>query len=516
MGMVGQLSDISYWVRRHAEGCGDKVALRCEERSITYAEFEDRVANLAAMLAGELGIEAGDRVAHLGANSPEMLDLLFACARIGAILAPLNWRLAAPELAWILNNCTPKAVLAEAEFLATLDTMRAELAEMHYLSYGEDAPAPWLGYAAALSAATGASVPSGGALEAPLMLVYTSGTTGHPKGTVLQQNALFYNALNVTAAQNLTADDVVLTALPMFHVGGMNIQTTPAIHAGATVVIQRRFEPGEFLALIARWRPSLSLVVPAVSQALIAHPDWQESDLSSLRLLGVGSSAVPHALVTPWQQRGVTIVQIYGLTESCPVAICTPIDAADGNPSSCGKPVLHCQARIVDDEGRDVAGGAAGEIWLKGPNMLRGYWNNPEATQAAFANGWFKTGDIGHRDDDGFFYIDDRKKDMVISGGENIYPAELENVLAECAAIAEATVVGQPDPRWVEVPVACIVRRGGVDLSAQEVLALFDGRLARFKHPRRVVFLDGPLPRTALGKVKKHEVRDLLAALGDA
>ena len=509
------MSDISNWVRQRADWSGDKVCVRFDDDAISYAQLEARVANLAAMLAGELGIGAGDRVAHLGQNSPELLALLFACARIGAILVPLNWRLAGPELAWILNDCRPKAVLAEAEFQATLETIRAELADMQHVSYGAEAPAPWLGYAAALAAAAGKTVASGGDLEAPAMLVYTSGTTGHPKGTVLQQNALFYNAVNAAAAQDMTADDVILTALPMFHVGGMNIQTTPAIHAGATVVIQRRFEPTEFLALIKRWRPSLSLVVPAVSQALIAHGDWEETDLSSLRLVGVGSSAVPDALVTPWQQRGITIVQIYGLTESCPVAICTPIHAADGKLGSCGKPALHCQARIVDAAGRDVDDGVAGEIWLKGPNMLRGYWNNPEATQDAFSHGWFKTGDIAHRDEDGFYYIDDRKKDVVISGGENIYPAELENVLAECPAIAEAAVVGRPDPRWVEVVVAAIVRQDGIDLSAEEVLALFDGRLARFKHPRRVVFLDGPLPRTALGKVKKHDVREMLAALED-
>jgi fatty-acyl-CoA synthase len=294
-------------------------------------------------------------------------------------------------------------------------------------------------------------------------------------------------------------------------VGGLNIQTTPAIAAGAAVTITRRFDPGEVLRLVHSRRPTLLLAVPAVAQALASDPAFATTDLSCLRCLTTGSSTVPEAVIRPWLDRGVPVTQVYGMTESGPTAIALSIADAARKVGSCGKPALHTEARLVGADGEDVARGARGEIWLRGPNLTAGYWRNPEATRQAFAGGWFKTGDIGHQDEEGFFYVDDRKKDVVISGGENIYPAELENVLADCPAIAEAAVIGRPDPRWGEIPVACVVLKPGSSLSRADVLALFRDRLARYKHPRDVVFLDA-LPRTAMGKVQKFALRDGLRA----
>ncbi|MEN8195141.1 MAG: AMP-binding protein, partial [Pseudomonadota bacterium] len=348
------------------------------------------------------------------------------------------------------------------------------------------------------------------ALGQPLTIVYTSGTTGRPKGTVLTQEAVFYNAVNAAAIFQMTSRDHILTVLPMFHVGGMNIQTTPAVHTGATVTIQQKFDPGDTLAAIARSRATLLLAVPAVSQAMLAHPDWAKTDVSSLRNVCVGSSAVPEAVIRPWLDRGIPVTQVYGMTESCPVAIALSIEDGPRMVGSTGKPVPHCEARIVDDKGRDAAAGEPGEIILRGPNIMKEYWQNPAATAECFEDGWFHTGDIGHMDEDGFYYIDDRKKDVVISGGENIYPAELENVLADCPDIDEFAVVGRPDKKWGEVPVACIVPKQGSAITEEDVMALFEGRLAGYKHPRGVVFMDGPLPRTSLGKVQKFELRERL------
>ena len=304
----------------------------------------------------------------------------------------------------------------------------------------------------------------------------------------------------------------MLTFLPMFHVGGLNIQTLPALHAGATVFLQPRFQPGEALQAIARRRPTITLVVPAVMKAMIEHPDWRKTDISSLRIAGAGSSIIPIDLIRAFHVRGVPVCQVYGSTETGPTAIVLRREDAMRKEGSTGTAALHCSIRIVDEHGADVLGGAAGEILVRGPNVMMGYWRDEQATAAAFGDGWFRTGDIGHRDADGFVWIDERKKDLIISGGENIYPAELEAVLGECPDIADAAVVARPDPKWGEVPVAVVVRRNGAALASGDVKALFGHRLARFKHPHDVLFVDA-LPRNVMGKVLRFELRSLVAKL---
>ncbi len=503
------MDDISNWIAYRANWSPEKAALRFAGQTYDYAAFEARIGKLARMLKDELKLAAGDRVAHLGYNSVEMLELLFACARIGAIMVPLNWRLAAPEHAWILNNCGPSALLAEADFTVVIDSIAGELpAAMILVNYDKTPAAGWLSYQGLLAEAETAVGPGGGG-ERPLLIVYTSGTTGKPKGTVLTQEALFYNALNSVAVHDMSSQDHVLSVLPMFHVGGMNVQTTPALYMGATVTLHARFDPDAFLNSVAADRPTVSLAVPAVTQALIQHPDWAETDLSSLRLVSTGSSTVPEALIRPWLDRGIALTQVYGLTETGPVSIALRIEDATSHLGSCGKPAPHGRARIGRDDGSDAAPGEKGEILLQGRNLFSAYWQAPELTAASFTDGWFHTGDIGHVDEDGFYYVDDRKKDVIISGGENIYPAELEQVLADCDGLVEWAVIGESDPRWVEIPIACVVAKPGSGIDGAAVLALFEGRLARFKHPKRVIFMDS-LPRTALGKVRKFELREAL------
>jgi fatty-acyl-CoA synthase len=506
--------DLSRWVRHRADWSPERVAVHFRGADVTYRALEGRVGRLAAALASRLGIARGDRVAYLGYNSPLVLELLFACARLGAILIPLNWRLTVAEHRHIVADATPRALFVEPEFGAHADDLRdgalaliaCEAAAAHV---GTAVPVPepgdWLDDAGLVASITAESH-AGGDLDAPLLIVYTSGTTGRPKGAVLTQGALLWNALNSIAAVDMTSADHVLTVLPMFHVGGLNIHTTPAVLAGATITIARRFDPDETLDLIAARRPTLFLAVPAVAHALSRHPRFAATDLSSLRAMCTGASTVPEAVIRPWLHRGVPVTQVYGMTESGPTAIALSIADAARKVGSCGKPAAHTDARIVDDAGRDVARGQRGEIWLSGPNLSSGYWRNPEATADAFTDGWFHTGDIAHQDADGFFYVDDRKSDVVISGGENVYPAELEHVLAECPDIAEAAVVGRPDDRWGEVAVACVVPRPGSALTRETILALFTDRLARYKHPRDVIFLE-TLPRTVMGKVQKHELR---------
>ncbi|MHA1538130.1 MAG: acyl-CoA synthetase [Alphaproteobacteria bacterium] len=504
--------DLSYWIERNAAFHGAKPAIVFEGEEISYAAFERRIGRLAGALARGLGIGPGDRLAHLGYNAPESLDLLFACARLGAILVPLNWRLAAPELAYIIKDCSPSALFAEPEFRPTIDTIREDLGDCRFIGYGVGQGGEgggWEDYDSFLEAAGGGDPASAGGPDCPLLIVYTSGTTGRPKGAVLSQSALTWNAVNSAHLHDLTSADRVLNFLPMFHVGGLNIQTTPALHAGATVIIQRRFEPGAALAGIRQYAPSLLVNVPATMQAMLQHADFARTDFASVRVMMTGSTNVPAPLIRAYLEKGVAVGQVYGSSETAPLAIVLRGADSAARIGSTGTAALHCQARIVGDDGEDLGPGEPGEILIRGPNILSEYWNDKPATEAAIKDGWYHTGDIGLRDEDGYYTIVDRKKDMIISGSENIYPAELEVVLAECPAILESAVVGRADEKWGEIAVAVVVLNQGHAFEAGDVLALFEGALARFKHPRDVLFVD-TLPRNVMGKILKFEVREMV------
>jgi fatty-acyl-CoA synthase len=490
--------DLSSWLERHADFMPERTAVRFEGAHFSWSSLARQVRRLAAFLSQQ-GIGRGDRVAHLGYNSPAFLMLVFACARLGAVLVPLNWRLAAPEHEVILGDAEPKLLLHEASFAEHA----ARLSAVRRLVLEE----------AASAIETAPEHPADPALplETPLLIVYTSGTTGRPKGALLSQAALFWNAINSTHMHDLTSADRVLTTLPMFHVGGLNIQTLPALHAGAEVILHRRFDPAACLAAIAGERPSLAVLVPAQLTAMIEHPLWREADLASLRAISTGSQIVPVGLIEAIHARGVPVIQVYGATETAPIAIYQRRQDAFTSIGSCGKPALHCAARIVDGEGRDVQPGERGEILIRGPNVMTGYWRNPEATAKGLENGWFHTGDIGHIDARGFYFIDERKTDVIISGGENIYPAEVEAILLADTRIAEAAVVARADARWGEVPVAFIVPRQGALLDEAEVLAMFQDRIARFKHPRAVIFTEA-LPKNALGKILRYALRQELSS----
>lgn len=503
--------DISHWITHRAAWSPNKVATRFEGQETSYAAMEDRIARLAGALRGDLGVGQGDRVAHLGYNSPDLLQLLFACARIGAILVPLNWRLTAHEHAYQIGDCGPAVVLVEPPWHAHVDGLREPYPDLTTVAYGAPPGDGWRGYDSLLAAASPLACDGSMDLGLPVLIVYTSGTTGRPKGAVLTQNALFHGAVNSMAVFDMTSADHILTCIPMFHVGGMNIMTVPAMHAGATVTIHAQFDPAAVLAEMSASQPTLMIAVPAIAQALAAHPNFEATDISCFRCVCTGSSTVPAATFTPWHDRGVPITQVYGLTESGPTVTAIPITLGFTHSHSAGKAVLHAEARVVDETGNDCPTGITGEIWLRGPNMLTEYWNNPEATQEAFAEGgWFKTGDVAHTDDDGWIFVDDRQKDVIISGGENIYPAELENVLADCTDITEFAVIGRAHEKWGETPVCCVLPKDGAGLTKEAVLALFEDRVARYKRPSDVIFLDAPLPRTSLGKVQKFELRKRL------
>ena len=510
--------NLSAWIARNAGLTPDKTAIRFSGRDISYAALAVLIDKLASALAAS-GLKKGDCIGFLGFNSPEMLALLFASARIGALFMPLNWRLAAPEHKQMLDDCPPALLFVEPHFVAQTDDFRAALDATTLVSFG-DAGAGWISWAAFCRRATGRApraaqtgadapqeVPLG---DTPLLICYTSGSTGKPKGVVLTQRALECNAANSADMHELTADDVILTTLPLFHVGGLNNQTTPALQAGCTVVLHPKFDVDATFDAIEQQGITLTVLVPAQLDIMMAHRRWASADFSRLRMITTGSTIVPMHIIHAVHDKGVPLVQVYGSTETCPIAVYLKAGDAMRKAGSTGKAAAHCQLRIVDNQGTGVMPGATGEILIKGDNVMSGYWKAPQATAAVLIDGWFHPGDMGHQDEEGYLFVDGRSKEMIISGGENIYPAEIENLLIECPDIAEASVIGRPDERWGEIVVAVVVPRPDRHLTGEQVLKLLDGRIARFKHPKEVIVVDS-LPKTALGKIRKEDVRQMVA-----
>jgi fatty-acyl-CoA synthase len=501
--------NVSEWIDRHAGLTPGKTAIRFCGHDISYVELAELVDRLAAALIAS-GVKRGNCVAFLGCNSPEMLAMLFACARIGALFMPLNWRLAGPEHLQMLEDCPPSLFFVEPAYVSQTEALRSALGAMTLVSFGP-APDGWISWAEFCGWGNNPAPRDSEVDEnTPLLICYTSGSTGKPKGVLLTQGAIACNADNSADMHALSPDDQVLTVLPLFHVGGLNIQTTPALRAGCTLVLHPRFDPDAALEAIERERITLMLVVPAVLDMMMASPRWPTTDLSSLRMMSIGSSIVPTHLIEAVHARGVPMPQVYGATETCPIAAYLKRDEAQRKVGSTGRPAVHCRLRIVDSDGADLPPGQAGEILVSGRNVMSGYWRAADATAAVLADGWYHTGDMGYLDTEGYLTVVGRSKEMIISGGENIYPAEIENLLIECPDIAEASVIGRPDERWGEIVVAVVVPRADSLLTGEQVLQLLEGRIARYKHPKEVVLVR-QLPKTALGKVRKEDVRQMVA-----
>jgi fatty-acyl-CoA synthase len=476
------------WIRDRARSTPARVAIDCRGVETTYADLDERSERLAAGLL-EAGLAPGDRVATLTATSPEHVVVFFACAKAGLILMPLNTRLAAPELAYQLADAEPAVLLCSEEYAETAAALHKRTAGLEEIvaqsNYLHSRPAD----------------------DDGLLLVYTSGTTGRPKGALLTHANCFWTNLSFDRVVGVSGEDTVLQVLPQFHVGGWNVQALLAWWKGARVVLEPAFDPVRALALIAEKHVTTMMGVPATYLFMSQDPGFASADLWTLRRAVVGGAPMPEALLETWRERGVEIVQGYGLTEAAPNVLCLPPEDAARKRGYAGKPYPHVDVALRDPESGEVLEGVGeGELVVKGPNVFAGYWRNPEATAAAFADGWLLTGDVAARDGEGYYRIVGRTKDMVISGGENVYPAEIENVLHEHDAVAEAAVVGVPDERWGEACLAFVVLRA--EVTEEELLDFCRGRLARYKVPRGVRFV-GSLPRNALDKVVKSELLEL-------
>jgi fatty-acyl-CoA synthase len=468
----------------------DAPALRFEGESLSYSALHARVRQAAALAWHGWGVRPGDRVAWLGGNHPGQLVLLFALAEIGAIALPLNFRLVPAEWDALVAGLGTAHLVHDADWA---DAARA-LAERngmaaHAVSELEDA-APMQ------------DAPRHGDAASPVLLVYTSGTTGGPKAAVHTQGNLLAGMRIAAQVQGMRPGDRILTVLPMFHVGGLCIQTLPALGAGAEVILHPRFDAARTLADIRALRPALTLQVPPTLKALAEHADWDGTDLSCLRAVWAGSSLLPRALVEAFHARGVPVCNVYGATETGPFSIALPPEHAFGHVDACGWPVPEVEVRL---EGADAG---SGEVWVRGPNVVRHYW---PAVPACDAQGWFHTGDLARRHQDGSYAIVGRIKDLIISGGENIHPVEIENALAQHPAVAECAAFGLPDAQWGEVVAVAVVRKPGADADEAALGAYLAQRLARYKLPRRWVWAEA-LPKTALGKVQRQELPRLVAA----
>jgi fatty-acyl-CoA synthase len=469
-------------------------------RRFTYADLNRRAAHMAHLWTAECGLAPGDRIGILAENCVEYVDAFFAAGKSGVVLVPLSTRLTGAELA---------AQIADAGLRVVLYSRRwSELVEhVADASHDRKGVVSWLDIATLDLDREVDFAPLPCGPEDLWCLLYTSGTTGKPKGVMLPHRMVIWNGYNTVASWQLREDDIAPIFTPMYHAGGLAVFLTPMFVIGGSVVLHDRFEASEVWRSIERERATIIFGVPTIFKMMQEAPEFPSVDLTGVRWAISGGAPLPRYLIDQYAERGVVFKQGYGLTEAGVNCFAMTSEEAGRKAGSIGKPMLFAQARVCGSAGQTLAAEETGELWLRGPHVSRGFWKQPEATAAALtADGWLRTGDLAHCDADGFYYIDGRIKDMFISGGVNIYPAEIENVLMQCPTLQEAAVLGIPDATWGEVGAAFVVARCGASPSAGEIARFLEARLARYKLPRQYYFLEA-LPRTAYGKVIKPELR---------
>jgi len=499
---------IGFWPEKRKKLNPQKVALVDGDRRLRYGQLDSRINRLANALQS-MGLRRGDRLAILATNRSEYVETIFAAAKLGLILVPLNWRLSPAELAFNLNDSGTETLLYDTAFEKTAKDLKTKSPIRHGIAIGDPPDAEAKGYDTLLKQQPDTPPVADGevGLDTPHIIMYTAGTTGRPKGAVLSQGASFYNALNLMLDMNFTPDDCNLSVLPMFHIGGIGLFTLPILYAGGTVVIQRTFEPAETLRLLHQEGITLFFGVAAIFLFLIQHPEFSPDAFRNVRVTMSGGAPLPVSLVRQYHDAGIVLQQGFGMSEAAPSISTLSKELALEKAGSIGRPLFHVEARVVDEQMNRRPAGDVGELVIRGPNLLKAYWNRPEATNAAFDGGWFHTGDLARMDEDGDLYIVDRKKDMFISGGENVYPAEVENAIYEVAQVAENAVIGLADEKWGEVGCAVVVLKEGEEMSEAQLVDVLKTRLARYKIPKKVVFVD-QLPRNAAGKVLKNILRE--------
>ena len=500
--------NIAWWVQRWSELHPDKPAILFEGQQISYLQLHERTNQTSCWLQS-LGIEKGERVAVMLNNCPEFIEIYLACARLGAIFVPINYRLAGPELEYTLDNSQPSVFVFGDEFTGEIEKLdlndslphmllakaRSQSVSSGIMDYTPKSAA-FQGRKPDITRSTGPADP-----EEPQVIMYTSGTTGQPKGAVLSHRKTFFNCLNADIFFKLHFKDMMLIVLPLFHSGGLFIQASPTLYKGATMIIHPKFDPSRTYQDIERLRTTKFLGVPTVYRALLKVAPENRRDLSSLEVCAIGGEKTTPELLAQCKAAGFSLRQIMGQTETS-ILLWASEEESLRKPGTVGRPVFHAEVSLIDSDGRQVEPGEVGEIVVRGSIMMKEYWQDPGRTKETIKNGWLYTGDLARMDEEGYFYLVDRARDMYISGGENVYPAEVERVLRGHSDIEDVAVVGVPDETWGETGHAFIILKAGSRLSAEDLSQFCDGKLARFKWPKKVTFCRG-FPCTSLGKVRK-------------
>ena len=511
--MTGPDCTLAGWLARRVIQTPGNAAITFEGHTATYAELSERVARLANALRNG-GVEHGDRVAYLSFNHPTFFETLFACARLGAIFVPLNFRLTAAELSFIITDSGVHTLLAGPDHQATLDSVREDVGVTRWIGV-EHAGAGWEDYDELLSAGDPSEPPAPVDLEDTAVIMYTSGTTGHPKGAMLTHGNLWWNNVGSLHTYDYGTDEVTLVFAPLFHIGGLNVTTLIVLQKGGEVVLHRHFDPEAAVRAIEDHRVTTVFGVPAMFLVMSQLDAFDTADLTSLRFAICGGAPVPEPLIKRYAGVGVPFFQGYGLTETAPALTVLTKDRIESKLGSAGRPVFFTDMKLIADDGSTVdAPFVRGEICARGPNIMKGYWNRDAETRAVLDDGgWFRTGDVGYVDEEGFYFIVDRVKDMVITGGENVYPAEVEEVLLAHPVVTGVAVIGLPSARWGEQVTAVATLEPHAELTLEELRSFAGESLARYKLPSRLEIVD-EIPHNASGKMLKRELRERFTESG--
>lgn len=504
------------WIAYHAACTPDRPAMTDvnSNRSFTYREMETRCSRLGRFLRETCGVGSGDRVAVLCQNSTDIFEIQFACRKIGAAFVPLNWRLAKAEITAIVENAAPRVLFHGDEFQDVARHLRDSGLVPKIIDVRDGAPSA---FEHGISSVEPLTSSESVGHDDVFAIMYTSGTTGRPKGVIITHRMTIFSGLNGMMKADVTGNSTGLTFLPLFHVGGLFLMANFIFHAGGHNIVMRTFDPSRALHFLAdsSLRVTHAFGVPTNFAMMAEQSAFASCDLSHVRCLMVGGAPSPMSLLESYAEKGICLQQGWGMTETATLGIVLAANAAFNKIGSAGRAVMHAELCILDDAYSPVDRGDVGQLAIRGPTVTPGYWQQEDATRAAFHDGWFLTGDAAHQDEDGFYFIVDRWKDMYISGGENVYPAEIENVLSAIDGIAEAAVIGVPDDKWGEVGCAFVALRGGESVTSAEIVRHCEASLARFKLPKHIRFIDG-IPHTAAGKISKPELRALYEKLGES